>query len=61
MAIENFFDSASRIMTVVSFITFAGIVWWTYVSHKKSDFDAAAQLPFVDDDDVTMSGEPNHV
>jgi len=60
MAIENLFDSASSIMTVISFVTFAGIVWWTYVSHKKSDFDAAAQLPFVDDD-VTTNGEPNHV
>jgi cytochrome c oxidase cbb3-type subunit 4 len=25
-------------MTVISFITFAGILWWTYVSHKPADF-----------------------
>ena len=61
MAIENLFDSASSVMTVVSFITFAGILWWTFISHRKSDFDAAAQLPFVGEDDVTMNGEPNHV
>ena len=61
MAIENLFDSASSVMTVVSFITFAGIVWWTFISHRKSDFDAAAQLPFADEDVDNLNGEPNHV
>jgi len=28
MAIENLFDSASSVMTVVSFTTFVGILWW---------------------------------
>ena len=28
------FDNASSVMTVISFITFAGILWWTYVGHK---------------------------
>jgi cytochrome c oxidase cbb3-type subunit 4 len=60
MAIENLFDSASSVMTVVSFITFVGIVWWTYISHKKSDFDAAAQLPFAEDNVNSLNGEPNH-
>ena len=49
MAIENLFDRASSIMTVVSFITFIGILWWTFITHRNSDFDAAAQLPFADD------------
>ena len=49
MAIEKLFDSASSIMTVVSFITFIGILWWTFITHRNSDFDAAAQLPFADD------------
>ena len=64
MTIENLFDSASSVMTVVSFVTFIGIVWWTYISHKKSDFDAAAQLPFSDEDVSSVvssiNGEPNH-
>jgi cytochrome c oxidase cbb3-type subunit 4 len=25
-------------MTVVSFITFAGILWWAYVRHQEADF-----------------------
>ena len=35
-------------MTVVSFTTFVGILWWTF-SRSNSDFDAAAHLPFADD------------
>ncbi|OBV39608.1 cbb3-type cytochrome oxidase subunit 3 [Janthinobacterium psychrotolerans] len=48
MAIENLFDSASSVMTVVSFTTFVGILWWTF-SRSNKDFDAAANLPFADE------------
>ena len=48
MAIENLFDSASSVMTVVSFTTFAGILWWTF-RRSNRDFDAAANLPFADE------------
>ena len=65
MVIENLFDRASSIMTVVSFITFIGIVWWSLSSKRRADFDAAALLPFADDDSaagaVRKPGEPNHV
>jgi cytochrome c oxidase cbb3-type subunit 4 len=61
MAIENLFDSASKVMTVVSFITFAGILWWTFISHRKSDFDAVANLPFDDEENTSLNGEPSHV
>jgi cytochrome c oxidase cbb3-type subunit 4 len=46
----NLFDHASSVMTVVSFITFAGILWWAYVRHKEADF-AAAALPFADEEE----------
>ncbi|WP_137174444.1 cbb3-type cytochrome c oxidase subunit 3 [Massilia sp. HP4] len=49
MALQQIFDDASSVMTVISFATFMGIVGWTYLLHKGSDFDAAAQLPFADD------------
>jgi cytochrome c oxidase cbb3-type subunit 4 len=55
MALQHIFDDASRIMTVISFATFAGILAWTYVLRKERDFAQAAQLPFADnaaDDDV---------
>ena len=67
MAIEKLFDSASSIMTVVSFITFIGILWWTFITHRNSDFDAAAQLPFADEwadaapDVDTKATEERHV
>jgi cytochrome c oxidase cbb3-type subunit 4 len=45
------FDNASSVMTVISFITFAGILWWTYISHQEADFANAAALPFADDEE----------
>jgi len=48
MAIDNLFVSASSVMTVVSFTTFVGILWWAF-SRSKSDIDAAARLPFDDE------------
>jgi cytochrome c oxidase cbb3-type subunit 4 len=49
MAIQHIFDDASRMMTVVSFVTFMGIVAWTYLLRKEKDFAATAALPFADD------------
>lgn len=37
------------IVTLVSFITFLGIVVWAWSKRNKADFDEAAQLPFKDD------------
>jgi cytochrome c oxidase cbb3-type subunit 4 len=48
MALQHIFDDASRIMTVISFATFAGILAWTYLLRKERDFDQAAALPFAD-------------
>ena len=39
------------IMTVVSLLTFLGIVWWAFgVKGNKQRFDEAANLPFSDDE-----------
>jgi len=51
MAIETFFNDASIVMTVVSLVTFLGILWWTFGFKNSRDFDAAAHLPFADDMD----------
>lgn len=48
---DTLFDNASSVMTVISFITFAGILWWAYVSHQEADFASAAALPFADDEE----------
>jgi cytochrome c oxidase cbb3-type subunit 4 len=49
MGIQPVFDDASRIMTVVSFVTFLGIVAWAYVLRTERDFAAMAALPFADE------------
>jgi cytochrome c oxidase cbb3-type subunit IV len=49
MAIQGMFDSASSIMTLISFITFLGILLWTFVLKQRRDFDQAAALPFADE------------
>ncbi len=50
MAIQHIFDDASRVMTVVSFATFLGILAWTYLLRKERDFAATAALPFADEE-----------
>ncbi|HCE11128.1 MAG TPA: CcoQ/FixQ family Cbb3-type cytochrome c oxidase assembly chaperone [Oxalobacteraceae bacterium] len=49
MAISSIFTDASSAMTVISLVTFLGILWWTFGARRKSDFDAASRLPFADD------------
>lgn len=34
-------------LTVVAFATFIGIVIWAYSRKRRTDFEAAARLPFV--------------
>ena len=62
MAIGNIFYDASSIMTVISFITFIGILWWVFGIKHSNDFDVAAHLPFADetDDSVPPNSEKNH-
>ena len=37
------------IATVVSFVTFIGIVWWAWSKRRAADFSEAANLPFEHD------------
>lgn len=41
----------SSVMTVVSFVTFIGIVVWAYSRKRKPSFDEAANAPFALPDD----------
>jgi len=36
--------------TLFCFFAFVGIAIWAYSSKRKEDFDVAANLPFVDDE-----------
>lgn len=41
------FELIASTITVVSFITFAGIVWWALSGRRKGAFAQASQLPFA--------------
>ncbi|WP_353155220.1 cbb3-type cytochrome c oxidase subunit 3 [Herminiimonas fonticola] len=56
----NISIDASSIMTVVSFLTFIGILAWTFILHRGSDFDAVARAPFADEEDREKA-EGSHV
>jgi cytochrome c oxidase cbb3-type subunit 4 len=38
------------IITALSFVVFAGIVFWAYSSRQRARFEEAANLPFADSD-----------
>ena len=37
------------LITAVLIVAFCGIVGWAYSSRRKSEFDAMARVPLVDD------------
>lgn len=41
---------ASSVMTVISLITFIGILWWTFITKRRADFTEAEQIPFADEE-----------
>lgn len=49
MAILTIFNDASIVMTVVSLVTFLGILYWVYFVKGSRDFDQVACLPFDDE------------
>ena len=49
MAIDSIFNSASSVMTVISLVTFLGILAWTFCIKRTVDFDVAARTPFADE------------
>jgi len=36
------------VITALSFVVFAGIVYWAYSSRQRTRFEEAANLPFLD-------------
>jgi cytochrome c oxidase cbb3-type subunit 4 len=43
-------DTLRSIVTVLSFATFIGIVFWAYSGRRKAAFDEAAQSVLQEDD-----------
>ena len=42
-------NTLRSVVTVVSFVTFLGIMVWAYSRRNADDFEAAANLPFDQD------------
>ncbi len=42
-------NTLRSLATVVSFVTFIGIVVWAYSGRNADDFESAARLPFEQD------------
>ncbi|MCX7210869.1 MAG: cbb3-type cytochrome c oxidase subunit 3 [Burkholderiales bacterium] len=61
MNITDLVSDARSIITVISMLTFIGIVLWAYSVRRKNDFDEAAMLPFNEEDDLNKTTqEPRH-
>jgi cytochrome c oxidase cbb3-type subunit 4 len=45
--------------TLISFLTFIGIVVWAYSGRRRADFEAAANLPFADEFDTQAAEKKN--
>ncbi|MDY7578985.1 cbb3-type cytochrome c oxidase subunit 3 [Herbaspirillum sp. RTI4] len=63
MALDNIMTHASSTMTVISLVTFVGILWWAFSKRRDNDFNEAAHLPFDDDDGdgPELKKEQHHV
>jgi cytochrome c oxidase cbb3-type subunit IV len=49
--------SLGSIFTVVSFVTFIGIMWWSLGRGRKRAFDDAAREPFALPDETALVQE----
>jgi cytochrome c oxidase cbb3-type subunit IV len=48
------------VTTLISFLTFVGIIWWAYAKGNRQRFDEAANLPFADGDDDGEASRTPH-
>ncbi len=60
MNLIAFLSDARSLITLISMLTFIGIVVWAWSARRKNEFDEAAMLPFADDDMNTQKQEPRH-
>jgi len=49
-------NTLRTVITVVSFVTFVGIVLWAYSGGARRRFEEAARLPFTEDEGTPLSG-----
>ncbi len=49
MEVVDFFTNMQSLFTLLSFATFVGIVIWAWSGKRRQDFEEAASLPFLDE------------
>ncbi len=49
-------DTLHSIVTLISFLTFLGIVAWAYSGKRKAAFEQAALTPFDEEDGSARGG-----
>ena len=59
MSFEQLVTDARNVVTVISFLTFIGIVLWAYSGRRSADFETAANLPFADEPDTYAAEKKN--
>ncbi len=60
MDLLAFVSDARSAITLLSMLSFIGIVAWAWSARRKSDFDEAAMLPFADEETNIPKQEPRH-
>jgi cytochrome c oxidase cbb3-type subunit 4 len=58
MVIDMDINDIRVLVTVVSFLTFVGIVWWAYSARRAASFDRAARSVLEEaDDDMAQAAQ----
>jgi cytochrome c oxidase cbb3-type subunit IV len=52
----DYVNDLRSIMTVLTFLSFLGIVWWAYSGRRKAAYEEAAQLALDDDAPYVAAG-----
>ena len=53
-------NDVRNLVTLLSFVIFAGIVKWALSPRNRAPFDEAQQLPFIDEPPAPTSPETRH-
>jgi len=51
MSMDDFVIDARGVITVLSLVSFLGIVFWAYSRRRADAFEEAANLPFADEEE----------
>ncbi len=61
MNLTHLLSDVRSIVTLICMLTFIGIVVWAWSARRTADFEAAAMLPFADEEQPTFKEqEPHH-